>query len=365
MTDEPRDERPDPEALLARIEEERARAARGRLKIFFGASPGVGKTYAMLAEAQRLREQGRDVAIGVVETHGRNETARLLVGLDVLPRKAVEYRGRVLEEFDLDAALARKPAVLLVDELAHSNAPGSRHPKRYQDVFELLASGIEVYTPVNVQHLESLNDIVGGITGITVRETLPDRVFEEADEVVLVDLTPDDLLQRLKEGKVYFPEQAARAVQNFFRKGNLLALRELSLRRTADRVDTQMQTYRVEHVARAPVWKTRDALLVGVGPVKGDEGVVRSTARLASALDASWHAVYVETPALARAPESRRRTILATLKLAQELGAQTATIGASDPVRALVEYARLHNLGKLVLGRACAALAMWRRSPIA
>jgi two-component system sensor histidine kinase KdpD len=366
MSDDGRDQRPDPDALLARIEQERVRAQRGTLKVFFGASPGVGKTYAMLAEAQRLREQGRDVAIGIVETHGRNETARLLSGLDVLPRKRVEYRERVIEEFDLDAALARKPAVLLVDELAHTNAPGSRHPKRYQDVFELLAAGIDVYTTVNVQHLESLNDIVGGITGIKVRETLPDRVFDEAGDVVLVDLTPDDLLQRLKEGKVYFAEAAGRALQNFFRKGNLLALRELALRRTADRVDTQMRTYRIENVARAPIWKTRDALLVGIGPATGNEAVVRSTARLAAALDASWHAVYVETPALARMPESRRRTILATLKLAQELGAQTATIGASDPAVALVEYARMHNLGKLVLGRAPmrrSLLAMFRPSP--
>ncbi|HYR00584.1 MAG TPA: DUF4118 domain-containing protein, partial [Casimicrobiaceae bacterium] len=220
-----------------------------------------------------------------------------------------------------------------------------------------------VYTTVNVQHLESLNDIVGGITGIKVRETLPDRVFDDADEVVLVDLTPDDLLQRLKEGKVYFPEQAARAIQNFFRKGNLLALRELSLRRTADRVDTQMRTYRVEHVARAPVWKTRDALLVGVGPDRGDESVVRAAARLAAVLDASWHAVYVETPALARASPSRRRAILATLKLAQELGAQTATVAAPDPASALVDYARTHNLGRLVLGRVVPGrgfLAQWR-----
>jgi two-component system, OmpR family, sensor histidine kinase KdpD len=366
MTADRRDERPDPDALLARLEEEEARAARGRLKIFFGASPGVGKTYAMLAEAQRLREQGKDVAIGVVETHGRTETERLIAGLDVLPRKRIDYRGRNLEEFDLDSALERKPAVLLVDELAHTNAPGSRHPKRYQDVLELLAAGIDVYTTVNVQHLDSLNDIVGGITGIAVRETLPDRVFDEADDVVLVDLTPDDLLLRLKEGKVYFPEQATRAIQNFFRKGNLLALRELALRRTADRVDTQMQTYRVEHVARAPVWKTHDSLLVGVGPRTADEAVVRAAARLASALNAPWHAVYVETPALARVSPSRRRAILATLKIAQELGAQVATIGASDPIAALVEYAHVHNLGKLVLGRAAARrplLPPWRRSP--
>jgi len=358
------DERPDPDALLARIEDERVRAEHGRLKIFFGASPGVGKTYAMLAEAQLLRAQGRDVVVGVVESHGRAETARLIAGLEALPRKPVEYRDRAFEEFDLDAALARKPALLLVDELAHTNAPGSRHPKRYQDVHELLAAGIDVYTTVNVQHLESLNDIVGSITGIKVRETLPDRVFDEADEVVLVDLTPDDLLIRLKEGKVYFPEQAARAIQNFFRKGNLLALRELALRRTADRVDTQMRTYRVENVARAPVWKTGDAILVGIGPNRGDESVVRAAARLAAALEASWHAIYVETPALARASQARRKTILATLKLAQELGAQTATLGAPDPAAALVDYARTHNLGRLVLGRANGRqtlLARWRQ----
>ena len=358
-------DRPDPDALLARIEDERARAARGRLKVFFGASPGVGKTYAMLAEAQRLRDEGRDVVVGVVETHGRSDTGRLLAGLEVLPRKRIDYRGNVIEEFDLDAALARTPSVLLVDELAHTNAPGSRHPKRYQDVLELLAAGIDVYTTVNVQHLESLNDVVGGITGIAVRETLPDRIFDEADEVVLLDLTPDDLLQRLREGKVYFPEQAARAIQNFFRKGNLLALRELALRRTADRVDTQMRTYRVDHVARAPVWKTADAMLVGVGPESGDEAVVRAAARLASALEAGWHAVYVETPALARVSPARRRTILATLRLAQELGAQTATIGAADPAAALVQYARAHNLGKLVLGGSAPRhwWRPWRRSP--
>ena len=365
MADGRAHDRPDPDALLARIEEERARASRGRLKVFFGASPGVGKTYAMLAAAQRLREEGRDVVVGIVETHGRNETSRLLAGLETLPRKAVQHRGRVIEEFDLDAALARKPAVLLVDELAHTNAPGSRHPKRYQDVLEVLGAGIDVYTTVNVQHLESLNDIVGGITGITVRETLPDRIFDEADEVVLVDVTPDDLLQRLKEGKVYFAEQASRAIQNFFRKGNLLALRELALRRTADRVDTQMRSYRVEHVGRAPIWKTQDALLVGIGPTSADEAVVRSAARLAAALDARWHALYVETPALARVSPARRRTILNTLKLAQELGAQTSTIGAADPAAALVQYARTHNIGKLVLGRAAAwrSRLPWSRSP--
>ena len=362
------DERPDPDALLAQISEDETRAARGRLKVFFGASPGVGKTYAMLAEARRLREQGRDVVVGVVETHGRQDTTKLLAGLEILPRRKSDNRGHPLEEFDLDAALARKPALLVVDELAHTNAPGSRHPKRYQDVLELLAAGIDVHTTVNVQHIESLNDIVGGITGIKVRETLPDRIFDQADEVVLVDLPPDDLLQRLREGKVYIGEQAERAVQNFFRKGNLLALRELALRRTADRVDTQMRSYRDEHVIGAPVWQAGNALLAAVGPRGGDEIVVRAAARLAAALNARWHAIFVETPALAGLPDTQRRGVLATLKLAQELGAQTATVRASLPSSGLVDYARTHNLGTIVLGRGPTRrrpFLRWRKSTAA
>ena len=362
------DARPDPDALLARIQDQDARAQRGTLKVFFGASPGVGKTYAMLADARRQREQGRDVVIGVVETHGRQDTARLLAGLDVLPRRSIDNRGTMLDEFDLDAALARKPSLLLVDELAHTNAPGSRHPKRYQDVLELLAAGVDVNTTVNVQHIESLNDIVGGITGIKVRETLPDRIFDQADEVVLVDLPPDDLLQRLREGKVYMGEQAERAVQNFFRKGNLLALRELALRRTADRVDTQMRSYRNEHVAGAPVWQAGSALLASVGPRGGDDAVVRAAARLAAALNSRWHAVFVDTPALAGLPEAQRKSVFATLKLAQELGAQTATVRASEPATGLVEYARTHNLGTLVLGQGATPrnrLLRWRDSTFA
>ena len=363
MTDT-RSDRPDPDALLASIADERARAARGRLKVFFGASPGVGKTYAMLAEAQRLREEGRDVVVGIVETHRREETARLVAGLEVLPRRSVEYRGHTLQEFDIDAALARKPSTLLVDELAHTNAPGSRHAKRYQDVLELLGAGIDVYTTVNVQHLESLNDVIGGITGVKVRETLPDRIFDEAEEIVLVDLPADDLLQRLKDGKVYLSEQAEHAIQNYFRKGNLLALRELAMRRAADRVDTQMRSFR-STLKGSAVWKARDALLVAIGPAEGNDTVVRSAARLAAALDAPWHAVYVETPELQRLSEAHRRKILATLGLAQELGAQTATIGAPDVARALVHYARTHNLGKLVVGRAPMRRRLadrWRRS---
>ncbi|MFN2796325.1 hypothetical protein ACIAO8_26360, partial [Salmonella enterica subsp. enterica serovar Typhimurium] len=238
MNDEPL--RPDPDRLL----EQTPPPHRGKLKIFFGACAGVGKTWAMLAQAQRLRAQGLDVVIGVVETHGRKETAALLDGLTILPPKRHSHRGRQIREFDLDAALARRPALILMDELAHSNAPGSRHPKRWQDIEELLEAGIDVFTTVNVQHLESLNDVVSGVTGIQVRETVPDPFFDAADEVVLVDLPPDDLRQRLNEGKVYIAGQAERAIEHFFRKGNLIALRELALRRTADRVDDQMRAWR-------------------------------------------------------------------------------------------------------------------------
>ena len=231
------DNRPDPDALLAQVEAEDRKAQRGKLKVFFGASPGVGKTYAMLQAARQQQAQGVDVVVGLVETHSREETARLLEGLEQLPLREIDYRGRTLREFDLDAALQRKPQLILVDELAHSNAVGSRHPKRCQDVEELLVAGIDVYTTVNVQHIESLNDVVGRITGARVWETVPDRVFDTADELVLVDLPPDELLARLKAGKVYMAQQADRAMQNFFRKGNLMALRELALRRTADRVD--------------------------------------------------------------------------------------------------------------------------------
>jgi len=342
--------RPDPDALLAKLEAEEVRALRGKLKIFFGASPGVGKTYAMLVAARQLREQGLDVVVGVVETHGRSETAALLQGLEVLPLKEIPYKNRVLREFDLDAALARKPGLLLMDELAHSNAPGSRHPKRWQDVEELLAAGIDVLTTVNVQHLETLNDVVSGITGIKVWETLPDRVFDMADEVVLVDLPPDELLQRLKEGKVYLPQQAERAIQNFFRKGNLLALRELSLRRTADRVDEDVVAYRRDKSVAA-VWPTQNSLLVCIGPEPGGEKLVRNGARLAAQFDMPWHVIYVETPELLRLPEARRTRLLKILKLAADLGAKTATLPGGDAALVALTYAREHNLGKIVLGR--------------
>jgi two-component system sensor histidine kinase KdpD len=342
--------RPDPDQLLARVQEEEAKAARGKLKIFFGASAGVGKTYAMLGAARRQKELGTDVVIGVVETHGRKETEALITGLERLPLCEIPYRGSVLKEFDLDAALARRPALILMDELAHSNVAGSRHPKRWQDIHDLLAAGIDVYSTVNVQHLETLNDVVSGITGIRVWETVPDRIFDEADEVVLVDLPPDDLLQRLKEGKVYLPQQAERAIRNFFRKGNLIALRELALRRTADRVDDEMLAYRRESSV-ATVWQTRDALLVCIGSGTGAERLVRTGARLAGRLEAPWHTIHVHTQTSAPEPEVERQRIVRALELSASLGAETATLSADDPVAALVDYAREQNLSRLLVGR--------------
>ncbi|WP_020654527.1 DUF4118 domain-containing protein [Massilia niastensis] len=353
-------QRPDPDALLAQMREQERKAARGRLRIYFGASAGVGKTYAMLQEARKLREEGRAPLVGVIETHGRRETARLLEGLEVLPRRQVEYRGRRIEEFDLDAALARAPELVLVDELAHSNAPGSRHPKRWQDVEELLAAGIDVFTTVNVQHLESLNDVVGGIAGIRVAETVPDRVFDTADEVVLVDLPADELLARLKEGKVYQAAQAERAAGNFFRKGNLIALRELALRRTADRVEGDVRAYRVEKSIDA-IWKTGAGLLVCVGADDAAEHVVRNGARMASQLGTGWHAVYVETPRLGRMPAAFRERMMAVLKLAQNLGAATAVLSGEDVVASALDYARDHNLSRIALGRTRAAWPWQRR----
>ncbi len=356
------DQRPNPDELLSRIKEEEIRAARGKLKIFFGASAGVGKTYAMLSAARQQVQQGTDVVIGVVEAHGRKETEMLLEGLECLSLKEIPYRGKMLQEFDIDGALARKPALILIDELAHSNVAGSRHPKRWQDVQELLSSGIDVYSTVNVQHLETLNDVVGGITGIRVWETVPDHVFDGADEVVLVDLPPDELLQRLKEGKVYLPHQAERAIQNFFRKGNLIALRELALRRTADRVDNQMIQYRREKFV-TPVWQTRESLLACIGPGEGSDRIIRSAARIAAKLDVPWHAVYVETPELRQLSDSQRQRILKSLKLAQEAGAETASLSGGDAVEMIINYAREHNLAKIVVGRDHArAWRPWYRS---
>jgi two-component system sensor histidine kinase KdpD len=346
--------RRDPDALLAALQEDERRAARGKLRIYFGASAGVGKTYAMLSAARALAAAGSGtVLVGVVETHGRADTAALLDGLEVLPYKRLDYRGKSLSEFDIDAALERRPQLVLVDELAHSNAPGSRHPKRWQDVDELLGAGIDVFTTVNVQHLESLNDIVGGITGVRVAETVPDSVFDAADEVVLVDLPADELLARLKLGKVYQPAQAERASRNFFRKGNLIALRELALRRTAERIGDDVRAYRVEQ-SIDPVWRSGAALLACIGPGQEAEGVVRSAARLAAQVGAEWHAVYVETPALQRLTDARRERIFAALKLARDLGATTAVLSGERMAPAVIAYARSHNLVRMVLGRRAA-----------
>jgi two-component system, OmpR family, sensor histidine kinase KdpD len=352
------DQRPDPDQLLAQLRGDAARAQRGRLRIYFGASAGVGKTYAMLSAAQRERAAGREVLVGVVETHGRSETAALLAGLAQLPLREVPYRGKTLKEFDLDAAIARRPAVLLVDELAHSNVEGSRHAKRWQDVQELLEAGIDVWSALNVQHLESLNGTVGAITGIRVHETVPDTVLDSADEIVLVDVTPDELLQRLKAGKVYLPQQAERAAQSFFRKGNLIALREIALRRTAEHVEDDVRSYRVEQ-SIAPVWNTEGAILACIGPHAGAEQTVRTAARLAGQLNVRWHAAYVETPRLQRLPEAERDRVLAVLKLAQELGAETAVLAGSDAAAELVQLAQTLNCATLVLGRPQVAGPGW------
>jgi two-component system, OmpR family, sensor histidine kinase KdpD len=356
------DQRPNPDLLLERYKEREAQSQRGKLRIYFGSSAGVGKTYAMLAAGRKLLEEGRDVLVGVVETHGRAETASLLEGLTVLPPKRVAHRDRVLGEFDLDGALERRPALILVDELAHSNVQGMRHPKRWQDVEELLAAGIDVFTTLNVQHLESLNDVVGGITNVRIWETVPDTVFDEADEVVLVDIPAEELLDRLKAGKVYVAHQAERAANNFFRKGNLMALRELALRRTAERVEGDVQAYRVDK-SIGSVWKTANSLLTCIGPDDGGERVVRAAARLAGELNADWHAIYIETPGLQRLPAARRERILATLNLAQELGARTAVLANAQVAESIIAYARNHNLSKLVIGRDPARrLWPWQRS---
>jgi len=352
--------RPDPDALLAQLQAEAA--PRGRLRIYFGANAGVGKTWAMLSAARREREAGRDVLLGVVETHGRAETAALLEGLPALPLRDLPYRGRVLQEFDLDAALARRPGVLLVDELAHSNAPGSRHAKRWQDVEELLAAGIEVWSALNVQHLESLNGTVGAITGIRVHETVPDSVLDEADEVVLVDATPHELAARLAAGKVYLPQQAQQAAQNFFRKGNLIALREIALRRTAEHVEDDVRGWRVEQsgAGAPPAWNTSGAILAAVGPGEEAAQTVRAAARLAGQLNVRWHAAYVETPRLARLPAAGRDRILAMLRLAQDLGAETAVLTGEQVAPALAAQAQRLNCATLVLGRSRSHRG-WRR----
>lgn len=347
MNDTPR---PDPDQLLARVSKSEADKRRGRLKIFFGASPGVGKTFGMLAAARALQREGVDVVAGYVEPHERPETRALMEGLPVLPLRELLHRERSLHEFDLDAALARRAAITLVDELAHSNAPGSRHAKRWQDVEELLDAGLDVWSTLNVQHLESLNDVVARITGVQVRETLPDPVFEQAAEVELIDLPPEELLARLEAGRVYLPEQARKATQSFFRKGNLIALRELALRAMAERVDADVRDWRGLHAGQG-VWPVRERVLVALGPHSDVEALVRTGKRLAARLHAPWEVVYVETPRLQRLPDTAREKLLRCLGLAETLGATATTLSGHDIAGTLLAHARDSNTTRLVLGR--------------
>ena len=340
------DQRPSPDALLAAAETER----RGKLKIFLGAAPGVGKTYEMLQSAASRKREGIDVVIGVVETHGRIETEQLVRGLEIVPRRHVEYRGRRLDEMDLDAILARAPKLVLIDELAHTNAPGSRHPKRYLDVEELLAAGIDVYTTLNIQHVESLNDVVAQITRIRVRETVPDGIIDRADEIEVIDLTPQDLIQRLHEGKVYVRDQAHRALRHYFSPGNLTALRELALRRTAQRVDAQMLNYMQAHAIAGP-WAAADRLLVCISESLLSAQVVRQGRRIADVLKASWIALYVETPRHYRLSEVERDRIADALRLAEKLGAQAITIPGSDVVKDVLSYAQANNATQIIMGK--------------
>lgn len=342
--------RPDPDQLLQRARAEEERKREGQLKIFFGAAPGVGKTYAMLEAARQKLSEGVDIVVGLAETHNRQETEVLLKGLEILPRRNVEYRGTVLKEFDIDAVLRRKPAVILVDELAHTNAPGSRHKKRWQDIYELLGAGIAVYTTMNVQHLESLNDVVAQITGITVRETVPDFLLDRADEIELIDLPPDDLLQRMKDGKVYMAEQAAAAIKNFFRKGNLIALRELALRRTADRVDEQMQVYRQDK-GITNIWPAGERIMVCIGANPRSIRLIHAARRLAAVLRTEWIAVYVEAPSKVRPSEQDLRQLTDHMRLAESLGAETVTLSGQRMSDEILTYARSRNVSKIIIGK--------------
>ena len=343
--------RPDPDQLLAQVQAEEARARRGRLRIFFGASAGVGKTYAMLEAARGMRASGTDVVVGYVEPHGRVETERLLEGLERVATLPIRYRGIVRQEFDLDAALRRGPAILLVDELAHSNLVGGepppRHPKRWQDIEELLEAGIDVWTTVNVQHLESLNDLVTQITGVRQRETLPDRMFDEASEIELIDLPPDDLIARLRAGKVYAGDQASTAIERFFRTPTLMALRELALRRVADRVEAAARALPLDRSQRR---LAGDRVLVAVGPDAQAEQLVRTGKRLGDALDAEWTVVYVETPRLLRLSAADRNRRIDVLRLAESLGAETVTLDGPSAAATLLEYARTRGATRLVVG---------------
>jgi two-component system sensor histidine kinase KdpD len=340
------DRRPSPDVLLQEAQHDR----RGRLKIFLGAAPGVGKTYEMLTTAQAKRREGYDVVVGVVETHGRKETESLLEGLEIIPRRMIPYRGQGLEEMDLDAILERRPRLVLVDELAHTNAPGSRHPKRYMDVEELLATGIHVYTTLNIQHVESLTDVVAQITRVRVRETVPDSIIDRADDIEVIDLTPDDLITRLHEGKVYVADQAMRAVQNYFSPGNLTALRELALRRTAQRVDAQMVDYMRSHAIEGP-WPAGERVLVCVDGSTRGSGLIRAARRMADSLRAPWAAVHVETPEEVRLDEATRDRVNETLRLATRLGGEAVALPGQDVADTVLEYAQAHNFTHIIVAR--------------
>ncbi|TJV46421.1 MAG: sensor histidine kinase KdpD, partial [Mesorhizobium sp.] len=338
--------RPSPDALLDHAERE----ARGRLRIFLGAAPGVGKTYEMLMSGRARLADGVDVVIGVVETHGRKETQALVDGYEVIPRLRVDYKGRILEEMDLDAILARRPALVLVDELAHTNAPGSRHPKRYLDVQEILTHGIDVYTTLNIQHVESLNDVVAQITRVRVRETVPDSIIDQADDIEIIDLTPDDLIKRLEEGKVYIPSTAQRAIENYFSPGNLTALRELALRRTAQRVDEQLLTHMQAHAIPGP-WAASERVLVWVDEDPRSASLVRYARRQAERLRASWLALYVETPRSTSLSEQDRDRLAATLRLAEQLGGTAVTIPGQDVATEMLRYAAANNVTHIISGK--------------
>jgi two-component system sensor histidine kinase KdpD len=342
--------RPSPEQMLERAALEEARAGRGQLRIFFGAAPGVGKTYAMLEAARARKRQGADLVVGLVEAHGRRETESLLEGLEVLPPLSIEHRGVRLREFDLDGALGRHPGLILVDELAHTNAPGSRHLRRWQDVVELIESGVDVYTTLNVQHVESLNDVVAQVTGVHVQETVPDSILDLADEIELVDLSPDDLLDRLRQGKVYIPAQAERAMRNFFRKGNLIALRELALRKTAERVDAQAVEWKREQGIEEPL-PTRERILVAVNHAQQSADVVRSGRRMAASLRAPWIALAVETPAFDRLPEEVRDRVSEHLALAEGLGAERLVVRGERVSDEILAVARERNITRIVIGK--------------
>ncbi len=343
--------RPDPDALLDIIKAQESTSKRGKLRIFFGACAGVGKTYAMLSTARALFQEGVDVVIGLVETHGREETIKMLEGLPVLPKKQIDHRGIMLEEFDIDAAIDRKPGLLLIDELAHTNAPGCRHPKRWQDVKELLDEGIDIYTTLNVQHLESLNDVVAKITGVWVKETVPDSIFDNADDITLIDIPADELLKRLKAGKVYIVDQVKkRAAQNFFKKSNLIALREIALRRTAERVDAQMDTYNAEQGVRENT-AVLDKIAVCIGPDALSVKLVRAAKRMAIGLKASWVTLYVENHRHYKLNEKGRQAVERTLRLAQDMGAKIERLYGDNATESIIEYARAHGITKIIAGK--------------